>query len=356
LSEAIAFPAGEDDLTAAWFGQALARRFPGVEVAGARIIQRIGGTALKLRFHLDYASATGPEGPPQTLWVKGGFETGAVNQGDAFVNEVLFYRDLAPRLGINLPDVYFGAVDAATNNGVILLEDLIARGASFGRADRPLSPDEAAATLAMQARYHARYWNDPALTAIPWLKAGGSIAGTGMVEQYFAGFWDAAGALPRFQWVTASQCDKDRLREALVGLSAGDAAGAHCLVHGDSHCANLFFDADGAPGYLDWQHVMRGHWAFDVANLLVTGLTVADRRAHERALLAGYRTALTAHGVAPPPFETMFDGYAAHALWSFMWAMCPVSAHPEEVCMLNTERACAAIEDLGSVALAETFT
>jgi hypothetical protein len=51
--------------------------------------------------------------------------------------------------------------------------------------------------------------------------------------------------------------------------------------------------------------------------------------------------------------EAMWRDYRAHALWSFMWVMCPLSAHPEDVCMLNAERACAAIVDLGSLGLVE---
>jgi hypothetical protein len=39
---------------------------------------------------------------------------------------------------------------------------------------------------------------------------------------------------------------------------------------------------------------MRGHWGFDLASLMVTSLTVADRRAHERALLAHYLDQLAA--------------------------------------------------------------
>jgi hypothetical protein len=35
-----------------------------------------------------------------------------------------------------------------------------------------------------------------------------------------------------------------------------------------------------------------------------------------------------------------------------MWAMCPVSAHPEAVCAANAERACAAILDLGALEIA----
>ena len=344
----LGFPDSESDLTAAWFTTALAPRFPGVQVRTADLLTKIGGTAAKFRFRLTYAADVGA---PQTLWVKGGFETGGADQGEAFANEVRFYRDLAPKLGINLPQSYFGEVDSVTSNGVVLLEDLLNRPSTFGRASDPLSPDQAWGALEMQASYHAQFWNARELADLGWLKPGGSIAGSGMVQQYFAGFWDSSRALERFRWVSPGLDDKARVESALVKMIDADARDAHCLVHGDSHCANLFFDPDGSPGYLDWQHVMRGHWAFDVTNLLVTGLTVADRRAHERALVARYRDRLLELGAAAPSFDVMWDDYRRHAAWSFMWVMCPVSAHPEDVCTLNAERACAAMADLDTLAL-----
>ncbi len=341
------FPASAADLTAAWFTGVLQARFPGSVVTDARLGQTIGGTAAKYRFDLTYALDTGA--PPPSLWVKGGFETGGADQGDAFANEVRFYLDVAPGLPINLPACFHGELDPATRNGLIVLEDLGLKGVRFGSATTPLTPAEAAAVLDMQADYHARWWNDPALADVTWLKAGGAIAGSGMVGQYFAGFWEESQTLPRFRHITGVLRDKGQMEAALTAMIEDDAAHAHCLVHGDSHCANLYFEPCGRPGYLDWQHVMRGSWAFDLCNLVITGMTVEDRRANERSLLAGYRARLVARGVSPPSAEAMWRDYARHALWSFMWTMCPVSAHPETVCTLNSERACAAILDLASL-------
>src|SRR5580693_5005623 len=146
-------PRSEQDFSPSWFTSALSRRFPGIEVVSCEMIQRIGGTASKFRFKLAYAAAQGPTGAPDTLWAKGGFEGGGAEQGDAFANEVRFYRDLAPSLGINVPQAYFGAVDAETGNGVILMEDLLERNCTFGRANTPLSFEQTAAVLDMQARY-----------------------------------------------------------------------------------------------------------------------------------------------------------------------------------------------------------
>lgn len=339
-------PAGLDDVTPAWLSEALAGHFRGARVRAATLSHLIEGTATKAKLALEYEVR--PDGAPDAVWVKGGFSVVGAHQGEAFANEVDFYRDVAPRLATNRPDVYAGVSDPVTHNGVLVMEDLGKRGARFGHAATPLTLDEARHVLAMQAGFHARFWGGAGLERFAWLSAGGSILESKMIEQ-FLDLWDGAAPLPKFAHVRPSQDDRRRIGEALTAMLVDDAARPGCFVHGDSHVANLFFEADGRPGYLDWQHVMRGSWAFDVANLLVTGLTVADRRTHERALIAGYLEALGAAGVPPPSNDEAWSAYAAHAIWSFMWVLCPVAMHSEVVCGLNAERACAAIEDLASL-------
>jgi len=169
-----------------------------------------------------------------------------------------------------------------------------------------------------------------------------------MVDQYF-GLWDTAEPLPRFAHVSAKQRDKERVKQALKRLMAKLRREPICLVHGDSHAANLFFGRDGRPAYLDWQHLMRGNWAFDLANFMVTSLSVADRRANERALLSHYLLELAANGATPPRQDEAWREYRSYAIWPFMWVMCPDDVHPEAICTLNAERACTAIEDLESI-------
>lgn len=343
-------PSTIDAITPAWMSGALASRFPGIGVEALTLTTFIDGTAQKMRYELGYAPEGRPDGAPASLWIKGGFDPKGATQGDAFANEVRFFRDIAPRLSINVPDCYFGEIDPATNNGVIALEDLVARGSSFGRATTPLSPDEAAAVLSLQARYHARFWGGRDAAAMPWLKPGGAIAGAGVVDQYF-GFWDDARPRPRFAHLTAEQRDRPRTQRALDRLIEDLRRRPMCILHGDSQHGNLFFDPDGRPGYLDWQHTMLGVWAFDVSGFLVPALTVEDRRAHERDLLAHYLAELAVAGGDAPDFEEAWEDYSRYAMWAFMWVMCPVEAHPEEVCSFNAERACAAIADLGTLAL-----
>jgi len=132
-------------------------------------------------------------------------------------------------------------------------------------------------------------------------------------------------------------------------VMAGDVADPICVVHGDPHQANLFFDPGGAPGLMDWATVMPGHWAWDVAYLICGSQSVRQRRALEREQLAGYLARLRSRGVDAPAFEAAWRDYVRHTMWSFMTALCPVEMQPEDLCILNAERACAAITDHGAV-------
>ncbi len=66
-------------------------------------------------------------------------------------------------------------------------------------------------------------------------------------------------------------------------------------MHGDAHPGNVYF-RNGEAGLLDWQAVRRGHPGRELAYTLITSMTTADRRAHQRALLDEYRRALVAAG------------------------------------------------------------
>jgi len=93
-------------------------------------------------------------------------------------------------------------------------------------------------------------------------------------------------------------------------LRVVDRSGPHCFLHVDPHLGNLYIDADGVAGLLDWQAPRRGPWVHDFAYFLISSLDVLDRREWERPLLQHYLDALRAHGVAAvPAFEDAWLAY-----------------------------------------------
>ena len=108
---------------------------------------------------------------------------------------------------------------------------------------------------------------------------------------------------------------------------------------------------------VDWQTLSVALPARDLAYFLGTGLTVEDRRAHERGLVAAYHRALAAYGVADYPLEDCWEDY--------VFAMVQVPLVSTFGCSYGTRtergdrmfaamvaRGCAAIRDLGTLALA----
>jgi hypothetical protein len=344
----MSFPQALQDITPDWLSATLGVRFPGTRVTDLRIGTVIGGMATKARLFLEYDATGRSHGLPASMWVKTGWGAHSTDFLSMNATEARFFAELAPQLPINCPKSYAELLDPDSENGLMLLEDLLLRHASFGTQSRPLEPDTMARVLALQAGYHAAFWRSPRLDQFPWLKRGGAIVATNVIDIYL-GFWDTAERQPRFDKVPAVLRNRPLMRAALLRMQDNDLADACCVVHGDSHQANLYFDPDGSPGYLDWATVMRSHWAFDVSYLIVGSQSVDNRRRHEREQLRYYLDSLAANGADAPSWDDAWLAYRQHAMWMFLTAMCPTAMHPEEVCVFNTERACAAIVDLDTI-------
>jgi hypothetical protein len=337
-------PQSLNEVSADWLGEALAVGHPGVAITGCKPGAVIKGMATKAQFFLEYNEQGRAYGLPPSMWVKAGFEAGSARSVPLYAAEVNFFRDLAPHLPIRCPASYFQAIDPGSGNGILILEDMTLRHARFGSQFDPLTPDGAADVLDMQARYHSFLWADRAETTYPWLTVGGAIGQVDVIDE-FLGFWDVALARPRYQFVGPGLQDRVRVRKGLRQMEALDKREARCLVHGDCHLGNLFFEPDGGVGLLDWQTAMRGHWAFDVSYFLTLSLSVEHRRRNERALMEHYLDRLRFYGVTPPSFDDAWLSYRQHIAWCFLTILCPVEKQAEEICMLNAERACAAMMD-----------
>jgi aminoglycoside/choline kinase family phosphotransferase len=292
-----------DEITPQGFSPALAGQFPGVEVTRIVPGTPIKGMATRAQYHLQYDTRCGQVAGPTSLWVKGGSETHSGAQPLALANEVNLSRDVRPRLQIRCPLSYYQVIDPDTGNGIVLLEDLTLRRATFGNVAVPQSTAAAAKVLDFLAQIHARVWQKSELHEFSWLSSGGSIAEDGVIA-IFLGLWSQAEALPRSAAVTPALRDKKQVRMALYRMLELARQMPVCIVHCDPHQANPSFDADGRPGHLDWATVMRSHWAFDVAYLIVGSQSVDNRRRHEREQLRYYLDQLAAFGVPAPDFDT----------------------------------------------------
>lgn len=339
-----------DGVTTQWMTCALSSAFPSVAVTAITPIRVINGMATKAHFQLTYDPCSREQHAlPQSVWLKAGFEKHAKKYSTAYRNEALFFRDIAPQMGIECPKCYFCHFDEVTGRGIILLEDLLARGVSFVELGGAIDLEPIKAALDLQAHLHASFWKSPLLDQLTWLTAGGSIVSDGVVDQLVSR-WDTASAAPRFAAVRGALADKSRILRAARRMWKNNAASSSCLLHGDAHPGNLYFDADRRAGYLDWQMTMRGSWAYDFSLLVISALDTVTRRRSEQDLLAHYLERLAVYGVSDPPsFKTAWTLYRQFAFANFFWALIPDTFQPESVCTVLAHRACEAIHDLESL-------
>ena len=272
------------------------------------VLDESSGSASRLRLRVRYGPGR-DGGVPTELFLKRNLAEFTFPP-EMYLTECRFYRDLAPRLAIETPEVFALTVDESTGDFTLLMEDLRSRGRGLGVATEPVTVDEVAAVLRTLAALHAPFWVRADLaTEFPWLDS--------PLDSAFVRFWcDAGPRLARRHlgdrhrgrvvgdrpWV------HDRVWAAFGALVADLATGPETVLHGDVHVGNTYYlpASDGATprgGILDWQLMLRGNWSVDVAYVVMTALDPATRAAHERSLLRGYLAELARLGVDPPDDE-----------------------------------------------------
>jgi hypothetical protein len=335
------------DIDLAWFNHIL-----NDEVAAATVRDVIHGTATKVKVELVYRDRR--DGPArQTVWVKTGLEphSKSIGTDKVYAGETFFYRNYGGRYETRTPECLFADSDA-DGNSVIVLDDLGRIGARFANPIDPASPDVIARGLEAIARYQAASWMDPSLWAVDWLRQGGSFdAADCLAWLYDENHWIDYARRPRFQALATELRDRSRLRAAHTALRRDRLRQAPwALSHGDAHYGQIYVLPDGEVRLLDWQCVQVANHMQDPANLIVSGLSVDDRRAHARDLVAHYLDKLGEFGVqAPPSLDRAYEQLGVYAMHQVSWAMCLIEMQPEEVCLAITERASAAALDYRTV-------
>lgn len=346
---AVPIPTSVEQLDKAWFDAVLPD-----EVTDARVLKVIHGTATKVKMSLSIR--TGRARPEvRTVWIKTGLEPHSKQIGTekVYAGETFFYRNFGGRFDTRTPECLYADSDA-DGNSIIVLDDLERVGAEFTEPAAAGTPDRIAAGLEAIARYQAASWMDPDLWAIDWLRGGGSFDAADCIAWIWnPEHWEDYRHRPRFSVLHPSLADRALLERTHRRLRTNWLRRVPwALSHGDAHYGQLYTMPDGEARLIDWQCVQVAHHMQDVANMLVSGLTVEDRRATEADLLAHYLERLAAFGVADVPTHgDAFDALRAYAFHQMSWVMCLIEMQPEENCMAIAERASAAVMDYGSVEL-----
>jgi hypothetical protein len=308
-------------LTPEWLTAALGVKHPGIRVSAVEpgpIVSRVSTNA---RFRIDCDGGL-PAGLPAELCIKGYFDNPAA--GRAGIPETHFYREVAEQTGVRTLRCHYAEIDADTGHGVLITEDVAARGAQFLDGCSEYSVEQAAHSLSELAKLHAATWNDAslsddALAQRTWLapRMAQTLRARGLPE-IRANFEGPIGA-----GVPERVRDAQRLVDAYRVLTDQVAqTSPYVLMHGDTHIGNVYLDDEARPSWLDWQLAQRGAWWVDVGYHVASALTVDDRRAHERDLLTHYLNELQAHGIEAPAWDEAWRGLRRGVVHGFfLWGI-----------------------------------
>lgn len=246
-----------------------------------------------------------------------------------YEKEIRFYRDLQPGLNIRTPRHYFSALDVADDPDVILerlrgmnrlpiwmirgivalanrfvsgnprryallIEDL--SGYRMGDQAAGCSDEDARHIVAAMARLHAQFWASETLDEKSWITPY-AVTSRIMQMRFLQGvdqyLCDEGGSL------TPGRRDLiGWLRKNGIALTETFGDEPATLLHGDVRLDNICFDdATGEVVLFDWQTILAGPGASDLAYFISATLPGDADESQVDELIDVYHGELSQHGV-----------------------------------------------------------
>jgi hypothetical protein len=301
-------PAKWEQVTPEWMTAAIASRHPDARVDTVTLVTQDDGSNRRARFHLSYSAGRGPE----SVFLKAhapGHRIAHLRNGNLF-NEARLFAASVP-LACDHPLVYKSIVDVLRLDFLLVMEDLIRRGADPRDATCPMSVEQVAHAMRGLARLHSQYWGFSARShpRLRFVKTWKPTKGwqVGLKARIPVGLQRAAQQLPP----EVTKFNAAELVSFWTHYVASLTRGPMTLLHGDAHIGNTYVLPDGDVGFLDWQVVRRGEWSQDVGYFLISALTEQDRRAHDKSLVEEYRRTLEVPAGERPSAHTAWERYRA---------------------------------------------
>ncbi|MFI9408658.1 aminoglycoside phosphotransferase family protein [Nocardia gamkensis] len=280
----------------------------------------LGQTADSYRLHLSFDGDRGEA--PATVVAKFASEDPASRQigrmAGLYEREANFYRDLSHTVAVRTPQLVHA--EAADDGRFALLMEDVAPAQMVDQIDG-CSAERAAVAMQQAAALHGSSWRRPDLAARPWLRS--------FIPVLQATVNNLPDHHAQFAATYAGLVDRSIL-DITAAVVAAAPTWFHSKVHGyslwhhDFRPDNMLFDAHNGRDPLvlvDWQTVSYGPGIADVAYFLGCGLTIEDRRAHERELIGIYHDGLVAAGVDELTRDECWASYLDHALAGLFMAI-----------------------------------
>jgi hypothetical protein len=343
-------PTALQEITAAWLTAALKQRVPQAVVHGVEVVDVMRSTSTKIRLRLAVDEATRRAGIPELVILKGGFEPHSRNVGMANMHEreVRGYRDVYPIIPLPAPTCYFADYDPERQQGIIIMDDMQARGVTFCHATQPQRFEQVALRMQSLARFHAGSWGSPDLN--PGGRWGHLDEFLTVMRPFFEynmqpQNWQRFVRAPRGAAVSVRYHSRQWMFDAWDAMVAYSQRLTMCVLHGDVHLGNLYIDKDGMPGYLDTL-ASRGPGMLEVSYHISAAVDSADRARWEGGLVQVYLDELVNNGVKAPPLDEAMRQYGILLLYGyFIWMTTESHYQTESVNTANSARVSAAMID-----------
>lgn len=329
-----------DGLTAKWLAGILGRE------VGEVAVERVGtgqiGACYRMRFGDETVLVKLPPPDPGERDMMAG----------AYRGEVRFYQEVAATVAVRAPSCHHAEIAEDSGDFVLVLEDLAP--AEQGDQIAGCTPAQARDAAVNLAGLHGPRWCDPTLLEVDTLSINGPDDIALLLEMYE----------PTTDLFLAGLGDLVYPEDAATLRACAPAIGSWLLarqerfapVHGDYRLDNLMFTPGSSEvAAVDWQTLSLALPARDLAYLVATSLPPADRRAHERDVVAAYHQALVGYGVADYPLSLCWEDYVFAMLQVPLVATfgCAYSTSRTErgdrMFAVMVARGCAAIRDLGTL-------
>jgi Phosphotransferase enzyme family len=344
-----------EDVTPDWMTAAISSRHPQAVVKEAILVTQDDGTNRRARFRLTYLSGSGPE----QLFLKAHAPRHRIvhlRNGNLF-NEARLFKSAVP-LAVDHPLVYTSIVDYLRLDFLLVMEDILKRGADPRDATRPMTVEQVARGLRGLARLHSQYWGYCARThpMLRWVKSWKPSKGwkAGLGRYIPIGLGRGAAALPQEVTKYPAADILELWARYVASLSRGPAT----LLHGDAHIGNAYVLPGDDVGFLDWQVTRRGEWSQDVGYFLISALTEENRRKHEADLLEEYRRTLQVPHGQRPTADRMWARYRATPIYGLAIWLSTLGTHgwqPQEISLTLCRRFSAAFIELDTVQALESI-
>eukprot|EP00743_Colponemidia_sp_Colp-15_P002356 GILK01002554.1.p1 GENE.GILK01002554.1~~GILK01002554.1.p1 ORF type:complete len:427 (+),score=55.47 GILK01002554.1:78-1358(+) len=295
-----------------------------------------------------------PELCPRTLVVKRLFanslSTKFTNIMSTWCREALFYARFQSHVS-NLPRVYHAAGSTFSGDSTVVMEDLGSNstGVNFFFGNQiwgmeplktPRTPEDMLRDMFETAAIqHAKFWRDPSLLELDWLKNSAFYKGRNKA------LWTLAMERGRRDWNAvlkeiAAGDTGVRWSEKLIAIfnksyahSSWETLQAHLqdktipftLTHGDFHAANMFWYNAGQGierlRLVDWSEV--GPWepTMDLSQTVISDVKRDVWRTHDRRLVKHYYDTLIKHGVSADEytFDQCWERYQRAGVEKWIW-------------------------------------